>query len=77
MVQWLRLSLPMQGVWVQSLVRGAKIPHASLTKKKQKMKQKQYCKNSVKTFKMVYIKIYGTDTHIISNNYVKYRVIIK
>ena len=23
-----------------------------------------------KAFKMVYIKIYGTDTHIISNNYV-------
>ena len=32
----MRLSLPMQGVWVQSLVRGAKIPHASLTKKKTK-----------------------------------------
>ena len=28
------------------------------------MKQKQYCENSVKTFKMVYIKIYGTDWEI-------------
>ena len=27
------------------------------------MKQKQYCKNSAKTFKMVFIKIYGTYTH--------------
>ena len=29
MVQWLRLPIPMQGVWVQSLAGGAKIPHAT------------------------------------------------
>ena len=32
-VQWLRLHLPVQGVWVQSPGQGAKIPHASRPKK--------------------------------------------
>jgi len=41
-VQWLRLCLPMQGVWVGSLVEelGSHMPSA---KKKQNIKQKQYC----------------------------------
>ena len=38
-VQWLRLHLPMQGMCVQSLVRGASIPHASWPRI-QKVKQK-------------------------------------
>ena len=45
LVQWLRrlvrLLLPMQGVWVQSLVGGAKIPHA-LGPKSQNTKQNQH-----------------------------------
>ena len=47
-VQWLRLHLPVPGVWV------AKIPHGSRQKKKkhQNIKQKPYCKKKlVKDFK--------------------------
>ena len=45
--QCLRLHLPMQGLGVQSLVRGAKISHATWPQN-QNMKQKQYC-NKVNT----------------------------
>ena len=45
-VQWLRLCLPMQGVWVQSLVNST-----CLTAKKLKHKQKQYCNKFNKDFK--------------------------
>ena len=51
-VQWLKLHLPMQGVWVQSLggipIQGTKIPHASWPKKP---KQKQHCNKFNKDFK--------------------------
>ena len=47
MVQWLRLHLPMQGVWVQSLV-GVLRSHMAL---RQNMKQKQYCNKFNKDFK--------------------------
>ena len=49
-VQWLTLHLPMQGVPVSIPVRGAKMPHASQPKN-ENIKQKQYCKNSMKNFK--------------------------
>ena len=44
-IQWLRLHLPMQEVWVQPLVGelGSHIPHGQKKKKKQSIKQKQYC----------------------------------
>ena len=29
MVQWLRICLTMQGMWVQSLIQGTKIPQAT------------------------------------------------
>ena len=49
-VQWLRLNLPMQGVWVQSLVGELRshTPHGQKTKN---IKQKQYCNNFNKDFK--------------------------
>ena len=59
-VQWLRLRLPMQGVWVQSLVGelGSHMPHGQKkqTNIKNPIKQKQHCTNSIKTLKMVHIK---------------------
>ena len=56
-VQWLRLCLPMQGVWVQSLVRERK-SHVPRSQKMEtlKEKQKQYCNKFTKYFKMVHIK---------------------
>ena len=49
-VQWLRLCLPMQGVWVRSLVRqlGSHMPHSQ---KNQNIKQKTYCNKFNKGFK--------------------------
>ena len=41
-VQWLRLCLPMQGVWVQSLVGELRF-HMPDVRKNQGIKQKQYC----------------------------------
>ena len=55
-VQWLRLHLPMQGVWVQSLVRElrSRLPCGQKTKHK---KQKHYCNKFNKcNLKMVRIK---------------------
>ena len=50
-VQWLRIHLPMQGVWGLILDRGTKISHASWPKKThQNIKQKQYCNKSNKDF---------------------------
>ena len=46
-VQWLRLHLPVQGVWVPW---GARIPHASQPKN-QNIKQKQYCNKFNKDLK--------------------------
>ena len=52
MVQWLRLSLPTQGVWVPSLVEELN-PTWLVAKKKKKptIKQKQYCNKFNKDFK--------------------------
>ena len=49
MVQWLRLSLPMQGIRVQSLVGEAKITQASGPKTRN-IKQKQHCNKFNKDF---------------------------
>ena len=56
-VQGLRLCFPMQGVWVQSLVRERK-SHVPRSQKMEtlKEKQKQYCNKFTKYFKMVHIK---------------------
>ena len=54
-VQWLRLCLPMQGVWVRSPVRELR-SHMARDQKNQNIKQKQYCNKFNKTFKMVHIK---------------------
>ena len=46
-VQWLRLCLAVQGVYVRSLVRNLRsyMPHGQTNKQtKQYIKQKQYCK---------------------------------
>ena len=48
-VQWLQLSLPMQGIRVQSLVGEAKITQA-WGLKPQNIKQKQYCNKFNKDF---------------------------
>ena len=48
-VQWLRLCFPMQGVWVQSLVR--ELRSTCLVTKKKKTEQKQYCEKFSKDFK--------------------------
>ena len=50
MVQWLRLDLPKQGAWVQSLVREMRshMPHGQ---KYQNIKQKQYCNKFNEDFK--------------------------
>ena len=42
MVQWLRLHLPVQGVWVRSLV-GELRSHIAHSQKTKNIKQKQYC----------------------------------
>ena len=53
--QWLRLHLPMQRVWVRSLVREIRFPHASQpkkeTNKQTNIKQKQYCNKFDNDFK--------------------------
>ena len=52
--QWLRLCLPMQGVWVRSLVGELRshMPHSPPQKKNPKsIKQKQYCNEFNKDFK--------------------------
>ena len=55
-VQWLRLCLPVWGVWVGSIPgRGAKILYASWPKN-QNIKQKQYCNKFKTSKKMVHIK---------------------
>ena len=50
MVQWLRLDLPKQGAWVQSLVREMRshMPHGQ---KYKNIKQKQYCNKFNEDFK--------------------------
>ena len=50
MVQWLRLCLPVQGVWVWSLVGELK-SHMPCGQKNQNIKQKQYCNKFSKDFK--------------------------
>ena len=53
-VQWLRLSLPEQGIWVLIPGWGAKIQHTAWPKKKKKTKhktQKQYCNKLNKDLK--------------------------
>ena len=51
MIQWLKLHFPIQGVRVQSLVGdlGSHTPH-SQKKKKQNIKQEQYCHKFNKEF---------------------------
>ena len=49
-VQWLRICLPMQGVWVRSLV-GELRSHMPHGQKNQNIKQKQYCNKFNKDFK--------------------------
>ena len=41
-VQWIRLRLPVQGLWVRSLVRKLRF-HMPRDPKNQMIKQKQYC----------------------------------
>ena len=54
-VQWLRLHLSVQGVWVWSLV-GELRPHMPQGQNNQTIKQKQYCKKkSIKSLIMVHI----------------------
>ena len=55
-VQWLRLHLPMQGVWVQSLVTELRSHMPPGQKPKKHKQQKQYCNKFNKDLKMVYIK---------------------
>ena len=55
MVQWLRFRLPMQGVWVQSLVRKLR-SHISLGQKTKTWNRSSIVTNSRKTLKMVHIK---------------------
>ena len=49
-IQWLRFCLPVQVIWVRSVVGGVKIPYA-LQPKSQNIKQKQYCSRFNKDFK--------------------------
>ena len=53
--QWASLHLPVQGLWVQSLVRELR-SHMPCGQRNQNIKQQQYSNNSIKTLKMVYIK---------------------
>ena len=61
-VQWLRFHLPMQGVWVWSLVRELRLhmPPGQKTKHKSnrsnKFDKNFIVTNAIKTFKMVHIK---------------------
>ena len=54
-VQWLRPCLPKQGMCVQTLVCGAKIPHA-LRPKNQTQSKNNTVTNSMKSLKMVHTK---------------------
>ena len=56
-VQWLGLCLPMQKMWVQSLVGKLK-SHIPQGLKNQNMKQKQYCNkfNKKNLKKMIHVK---------------------
>ena len=53
MVQWLELCLPIQGVWVQSLV--GKLRFHSLMVKKPKQNRNNIVTNSIKTLKVVVV----------------------
>ena len=55
MVQWLRLHLPMRGVWVRSLVRELR-SHIPCGQKNQKHKTSNTVTNSIKILKMVHVK---------------------
>ena len=55
-VQWLRLCLPIQGVWVRSLVRRLGPPHAPCPPPK-KHKRSNVVTNSMKNLKMVHINL--------------------
>ena len=62
-VQWLRLHLPMQGVWVQSLVGIPKIPHAPPPKSQNINNRSNTFNNTfhkvthlIKALKMAYVK---------------------
>ena len=48
-VQWLKLGLPMQGVWVRSLVR--ELRSTCLVAKRPQQKTKEYCNKFNKAFK--------------------------
>ena len=48
--QWLRPRLPMQGLWVPSLLRELR-SHVPPGQKHQNIKQKQYCNKFYKDFK--------------------------
>ena len=50
MVQWLRFHLPMQRMWVRSLIR-SKDPTCCEAKNNQDIKQKKYCNKFNKDFK--------------------------
>ena len=50
-VQWLKLCLPMQGVPVQSLVKGLRYHMPHRAEKKQNIKKRQYCSKFNKDFK--------------------------
>jgi len=54
-VQWLRLPLPLQRVWVQSLVRELK-SHMSQGQKPEHKTTGNIVTNSIKTLKMIHIK---------------------
>ena len=56
MVQQLGHHLPMQGVWVQSLVRELRILHALWPKNQNINHRSNSATNSVKTLKLVHIK---------------------
>ena len=56
-VQWLRLHLPMQGVWVRSLMGELRSYMPCSQKKNPNIKKKQYCnKFNKKDFKNVNIR---------------------
>ena len=59
-VHWLSLCIPMQGVWVRSLVGELRIPHAP--PKKPKQNRSNNVTDSIKTLKMVHIKKTKTKT---------------
>ena len=54
-VQWLRLHLLMQGVWVWSLVRKGRFHMSQSQKNKTYNRSKQYCNKILKTLETVHI----------------------